>query len=212
MKLKTSFFKKKSSLFKQFKRDKTSICVVGSGPSGFYTTEELLNKNKEIEVDIVEKLPTPFGLIRYGVSPDHPEVKVVQKRFESMIEKTGRIRFFGNVNVGKDITVDELAKRYSAIVFCYGASLQKDLGVDSKGLKGIGNVRDFVNFYNGHPEFVDDGRYDLRNVEDISIIGNGNVSIDAARIFTRDLDELKSTDISERAIKSLSNSKVKRVK
>lgn len=183
------------------------ICIVGSGPAGFYTAQQILRKS-DCEVDIYEKLPVPFGLIRYGVAPDHPEIKIVTNSF-TKIAKHEKCRFFGNVNVGYDITLSELLLAYNAVVLAYGASKDNELGIPGEDCPNVFSARKFVSWYNGHPKHVND-KYDLDN-EVAVIVGHGNVALDAARILLRNTDELKVTDIAQHAMECLLKSKVKKV-
>eukprot|EP00164_Ancoracysta_twista_P011121 GFYU01017019.1.p1 GENE.GFYU01017019.1~~GFYU01017019.1.p1 ORF type:complete len:197 (-),score=28.52 GFYU01017019.1:173-715(-) len=129
------------------------VCVVGSGPSGFYTADFLL-KNPNVKVDIIEMLPCPFGLVRFGVAPDHPEVKVVQNRFDG-IAANDRCRYLGNVTVGKHVSIEWLTKNYSAVVLASGTPDDKLLGIPGEDLKGVYAARNFVGWYNGHPDDAD---------------------------------------------------------
>mmetsp|Transcript_3003 Transcript_3003/g.3566 ORF Transcript_3003/g.3566 Transcript_3003/m.3566 type:complete len:467 (-) Transcript_3003:1040-2440(-) len=186
------------------------VGVVGSGPGGLYTTKYLLKAAAGARVDIFDALPTPYGLVRSGVAPDHPEVKSVQNDFDTVMEDE-RVRFFGNVQVGNHIDVEDLRKRYDAIVLSYGASFDRELGLPSENDFGnIFGARSFVNWYNGHPDYAN-FLPDLSGDSAI-IVGQGNVAIDCARILTKSVDELAQTDIAEHALQALAESKVKNVK
>lgn len=183
------------------------VAIVGSGPAGFYTTQKLL-KNPDINVDIYEKLPVPFGLVRYGVAPDHQDVKNVINSFTS-VANTDRVNFYGNIDLGRDISLDELANAYHAVVLCYGSAQDKLLGIEGEETtKNTVSARNFVGWYNGLPENKDLD-IDL-NCDTACIIGQGNVAIDCARILLgpKNLDK---TDITSYAQKVLAQSKIRRV-
>ncbi|XP_075033986.1 NADPH:adrenodoxin oxidoreductase, mitochondrial isoform X2 [Mixophyes fleayi] len=183
------------------------ICIVGSGPAGFYTAQHLL-KHTQAVVDIYEKLPVPFGLVRFGVAPDHPEVKNVINTF-TQTAHSERCCFIGNVTVGRDVTVEELRKAYDAIVLSYGAEDKRELEIPGEELPGVYSARDFVGWYNGLP----DNRHlspDLGS-ETAVILGQGNVALDIARILLSPLELLKKTDITQSALEAISHSRVKRV-
>ena len=160
-------------------------------------------------MDLVDKLPTPFGLVRSGVAPDHPEVKSVQNDFTD-IANDPRVSFLGNVQVGKDISLSELRKHYNAVVLAYGSDEDRRLGLHKEeSLKHVDSARAFVNWYNGHPDFVN---FEPNlETEDVVIVGQGNVAVDCARILCKTREELKSTDIAQHALDALSKSKIKRV-
>ncbi len=184
------------------------VAVVGSGPAGFYTTEALFKSNLKVKVDMFDRLPTPFGLVRYGVAPDHPKIKNVIKVFEKTTENEG-FSFCGNVEVGKDIAVDELRQFYDAIVFTYGAETDRKLGIPGEDLPGSHTATEFVAWYNGRPEYKD-RKFDLSGNVAV-IIGQGNVSMDVSRILCKSADELKNTDIAKHAFEVLAESKIKEV-
>lgn len=187
-----------------------NVAIVGSGPAGFYTAHHLINKNPSVKVNIFERLPTPFGLSRYGVAPDHPEVKNCEDTF-NQVAQSPQFQFFGNVKVGEDITLKELQKRYNAIVFSYGCTQDNKLGIPGEDLPGVISARKFVGWYNGLPE-CQDLNPPLDQIEDVVIIGNGNVAIDVARILLTPADKLQSTDISDKAVQELKKSTLKNVK
>ncbi|KAL9648114.1 hypothetical protein ABK040_007479 [Willaertia magna] len=213
-KLSSLLSKKKNVSFNSFNKfshqqqlRNINVCVVGSGPAGFYTTKELLSKFSDSQVTILEKLPTPYGLVRYGVAPDHPEVKNVQNDFEQ-IAKDKRVKFLGNVNFGKDITMEELKNIFDVIVLAYGAESERTLGIEGEKLAGVESARKFVAWYNGLPyaksesEFTNielNERYKhLLNTSNQSlIIGQGNVAMDVARILSRPVESLLPFDISD---------------
>ncbi|XP_056405715.1 NADPH:adrenodoxin oxidoreductase, mitochondrial [Hyla sarda] len=184
------------------------ICIVGSGPAGFYTAQHLLKHNKHAVVDIYEKLPVPFGLVRFGVAPDHPEVKNVINTF-TQTAHSDRCNFLGNVTVGRDVTVEELQEAYHAVVLSYGAEDKRELGIPGEKLQGVYSARDFVGWYNGLPY----NRYlspDLSS-ETAVILGQGNVALDIARMLLSPLELLKNTDVTQPALEALSQSRVKKV-
>lgn len=184
------------------------VCIIGSGPSGFYSAEALLKSGITASIDILDKLPAPFGLVRYGVAPDHQKIKNVTKVFEKTMENEN-VRFFGNINVGNDISVEDLKRFYDAIIICSGAESDRKLGIDGENLLGSHTATEFVGWYNGHPDFQN-REFDLSH-EVVVIIGQGNVAIDVARILSKTVEELKETDITQHALEVLAASKVKEV-
>lgn len=183
------------------------VAVVGAGPAGAFTAS-LLRTRCDVEVDIFERLPTPWGLLRHGVAPDHLEIKTLQDRFED--ETFGRgCRFIGNVEVGTDISHQELALHYTAVFYATGTQHDRPLGVPGEDLANSLSAREFVNWYNGHPDYRDLD-VDL-SAERAVIVGNGNVAADVARVLVRDPDELRYTDIAEHALQSLRGSKIREV-
>jgi ferredoxin--NADP+ reductase len=168
------------------------VAVVGSGPAGFYAADYLLDRGAR--VDVVERLPTPWGLVRLGVAPDHPELKTASRAFEKTAAKDG-FRFFGNVEVGRHITHDELLRLYDAVVYTVGAQTDRRLGIPGEELPGSWAATEFVAWYNGHPDYQH-LEFDLSN-ERAVVIGNGNVAIDVARILARTEEELAPTDITD---------------
>lgn len=181
------------------------VAIVGSGPSGFFAAASLLkaaDSSEEIDVavDMLEMLPTPWGLVRSGVAPDHPKIKSISKTFE----KTGadpRFRFFGNVLVGEHVGARELAERYDAVVYAVGAQSDKALNIPGEDLPGSISAVDFVGWYNAHPHF-EDKTPNLSGARAV-VVGNGNVAIDVARILVTDPDVLAQTDIADHALESL---------
>jgi ferredoxin--NADP+ reductase len=182
------------------------VAIVGSGPAGFYAAEHLLKSEEAVvEVDMFDRLPTPYGLVRAGVAPDHPKIKSVIRVYEKTAARPG-FRFFGNVEVGRDLSVAELAERYHAIVLAYGTSVDCHLGIPGEDLPGSHSATEFVNWYNGHPEFAD-ARFDLSH-ETAVVIGNGNVATDLARMLSLTREELETTDTADHAIEALAESAV----
>jgi len=184
------------------------IAIIGSGPSGFYAAAALLKSDKKVTVDIFDRLPAPFGLVRYGVAPDHPKIKNVIKVYEKTMAKE-EVSFLGNVKVGRDISVEELKKFYDAILFTCGAETDRKLNIPGIDLKSSHTATEFVAWYNGRPEYRD-RQFDLSG-EVAVIIGQGNVAMDVCRILAKTVDELKNTDIAQHAIEALSKSNIKEV-
>ncbi|TDH71916.1 uncharacterized protein CCR75_003439 [Bremia lactucae] len=192
-----------------FEVPRRHICVVGSGPGGFYATKYLLKEYAGAQVDMLEELPTPFGLVRSGVAPDHPEVKLVMNDYTKLAADK-RFRFVGNVRVGEDVTLSELKRHYHAVVLAYGAADDSVLGIPGENLRGVMSARSFVYWYNGHPAFRD-VNIDLTQTETVVIFGQGNVALDCARILTKNVEELAITDIATHAVKALRTSRIKNV-
>jgi ferredoxin--NADP+ reductase len=171
------------------------IAVVGAGPSGFYAAGQLLGDG--FEVDLYDALPTPFGLVRAGVAPDHPKIKTVTKAFEKTAAKEG-FRYFGGVTLGRDVQPAELEDRYHAVVYSFGTATDNRLGIPGEDLPGSHPATEFVAWYNGHPTYADHD-YDLSS-ERVIVIGNGNVAIDVARMIVLAEEELTPTDTADHAI------------
>jgi ferredoxin/flavodoxin---NADP+ reductase len=185
------------------------VAIVGSGPAGFYAAEHLLKQEETtVEVDMFDRLPTPYGLVRAGVAPDHPKIKSVIRVYEKTAARP-EFRFFGNVNVGEDITVPELQERYHAVVFAYGTSVDRHLGIPGEDLPGSHSATEFVNWYNAHPDFAD-REFDL-GCERVVVIGNGNVATDVARMLALPREELAVTDTADHAIDPLADCTVKEI-
>ncbi|XP_021431298.1 NADPH:adrenodoxin oxidoreductase, mitochondrial isoform X1 [Oncorhynchus mykiss] len=184
------------------------VCIVGGGPAGFYTAQHLVKTRTDVQVDIYERLPVPFGLVRFGVAPDHPEVKNVINTFTQTAQHA-RCSFHGNVRVGKDVTVEELQEAYHAVVLSYGAEGNRTMGVPGEDLAGVYSAKDFVGWYNGLPR-NSELRPDL-SCETAVILGQGNVALDVARILLSPVDILKKTDITQHALDALAESSVRRV-
>jgi ferredoxin--NADP+ reductase len=185
------------------------VAIVGSGPAGFYAAEHLLRQEHHtVEVDIFDRLPTPFGLVRAGVAPDHPKIKSVIRVYEKTAAREG-FRFFGNVEVGRDLSATELAQRYHAVIHAYGSPTDRRLGIPGEDLEGSHPATAFVAWYNAHPDFAE-LEFDL-SCERAVVIGNGNVATDLARMLALTRDELETTDTAEHAIDVLGKSKVREI-
>lgn len=187
---------------------KPKICVVGAGPAGFYATQHLVKNIPNVRVDILEKLPVPFGLVRFGVAPDHPEVKNVINTFT----KTGdnpNVNFLGNVHFGRDVSLKELQSLYDVVLLTYGADENRLINIPGEDLANVISARKIVGWYNGNPA-DSDLKIDLSGGS-CAIIGQGNVAIDVARILLTPIDLLRATDITQHALETLSTSKVKEV-
>ncbi|XP_037547531.1 NADPH:adrenodoxin oxidoreductase, mitochondrial [Nematolebias whitei] len=184
------------------------VCVVGGGPAGFYTAQHLIKARQAVEVDIFERLPVPFGLVRFGVAPDHPEVKNVINTF-TQTAKHSRCSFYGNVSVGKDVSVSELQQAYHAVVLSYGAEGNRRMGVPGEDLAGVYSAKDFVGWYNGVPN-CQKLSPDL-SCDTAVVLGQGNVALDVARILLCPVDALKKTDITQPALDALAQSPIRRV-
>ncbi len=182
--------------------------MVGSGPAGFYAASALLASDLPVEVDLIERLPTPWGLVRLGVAPDHPNIKAVSRAFEKTAAQPG-FRFFGNVEVGKDVTHDELRMLYDAVVYSVGAQTDRRLGIPGEDLPGSWAATEFVAWYNGHPDFQD-LEFDLSH-ERAVVIGNGNVALDVARMLALTPDELAPTDTTDEAIAAINGAGVREI-
>ncbi|RIA91244.1 hypothetical protein C1645_796969 [Glomus cerebriforme] len=187
------------------------LAVIGSGPAGFYTAYRVLKDHQNTLIDMYEALPVPFGLVRYGVAPDHPEVKNVQNRFEEVAQDS-RYTFIGNVKYGEDLTLKDLKSQYDAIVFSYGAGQEKSLGVrnENEPIKNICSARAFVGWYNGLPQYRD-LELDLTCTDTAVVIGQGNVALDVGRILLTSVVELSKTDITEYALEALRKSQIRNV-
>jgi NADPH-dependent glutamate synthase beta subunit-like oxidoreductase len=184
------------------------VAIVGSGPSGFYAAEALLESEHTIEVDILERLPVPYGLVRYGVAPDHPRLKDVADTYAA-IARHPRFSFIGNASFGKDFTLKELADCYHAVIFATGAATDRKLGIPGEDIQGCHAATSFVGWYNGHPDYRD-FEFDLSG-ESAIIIGQGNVAIDICRILAKSADELRKTDIAAHALEVLAESRIREI-
>jgi ferredoxin/flavodoxin---NADP+ reductase len=185
------------------------VAVVGSGPSGFYAAGFLLAyDDRPVEVDMLERLPTPWGLVRSGVAPDHPRIKSVTRIFEKTAEHAG-FRWYGNVEVGRHVSRDDLLERYDAIVYAVGAQAGRALDIPGADLPGVAPATAFVGWYNGHPDHRDQ-HFDL-SVERAVVIGNGNVALDVARMLSLSHDVLRTTDVADHALDALRGARIRDV-
>jgi len=185
------------------------VAVVGSGPAGFYSASALLaSKEPKVEVDLIERLPTPWGLVRLGVAPDHPNIKAVSRAFERTAAQPG-FRFFGNVEVGRDVTHEELRALYDAVVYSVGAQTDRQLGIPGEDLPGSWAATEFVAWYNGHPDFQH-LEFDLSHGRAV-VIGNGNVALDVARMLALAPEELAPTDTTDAAIEAINGAGVEEI-
>lgn len=185
------------------------VAIIGSGPAGFYTAEALLKAlGDAVRIDIIDQLPTPYGLIRAGVAPDHQSIKAVSRRYDT-VGQDPRVRFVGHVVVGRDVSVSELRARYDDVVLATGAPEDRALGVPGDDLPGVIGSSAFVGWYNGHPANQDlSPPLDARAV---AIVGNGNVAIDCARILAKTVTELEGSDIVNHALGPLGRSAIARI-
>lgn len=185
------------------------VAVIGSGPSGFYAAEHLLNHADVVaEVDVFDRLPTPFGLVRGGVAPDHQKIKSVTKMYDK-IAAHPRFRFFGNVEIGTDIPVEDLRAYFHAVIYAVGAKSDRRMGIPNEHLPGSHSATDFVGWYNAHPDFRR-LRFDLSGTTAL-VVGNGNVAMDVARILASPTAHLATTDIASHAFEALGKSRIQEV-
>lgn len=185
------------------------IAIIGSGPAGYYTAEAAQKKfGEDVRVDIIDRLPVPFGLIRFGVAPDHQSIKAVSARYEK-VALSDNVRFVGNVSVGSDVSIDELQGLYDAVVLATGAPNDRKLEIPGGDLPGVLGSAAFVGWYNGHPDFADlnpplDGTH-------VVVIGNGNVALDVARILSKTRNEFAGSDIVGHALDALEQANTEEV-
>jgi ferredoxin--NADP+ reductase len=184
------------------------VAVVGSGPAGFYAAGALLGADVPTEVDMIERLPTPWGLVRLGVAPDHPKIKSVSRAFEKIAAQPG-FRFLGNVEVGRDISHADLLRLYDAVVYAVGAQTDRRMGIPGEDLPGSWPATEFVAWYNGHPDFQH-LRFDLSGRRAV-VIGNGNVAVDVARMLALTKDELDPTDTTDAAIEAIARAGIEEI-
>ncbi len=182
------------------------IAIIGAGPAGFYAAEHLLKKSEAASVDLYDRLPTPYGLVRAGVAPDHAKIKNVIRVYQKTAARPG-FRFFGNVAYGRDVSLADLKRHYHAVVFTTGAQVDRRLGIEGEDLLRSHSATEFVAWYNGHPDFRH-LTFDLSQKAAV-VIGVGNVAIDVARILCRRVEELATTDIADYALEALSHSQIR---
>jgi ferredoxin/flavodoxin---NADP+ reductase len=184
------------------------VAIVGAGPAGFYAAGHLLVAERSVGVDLIDRLPTPFGLVRGGVAPDHPKIKSVVRVYEKTAAREG-FRFFGGVELGRDLHRGDLLERYHAVIYAIGAATDRRLGIPGEDLPGSEAATTFVGWYNGHPDHPDRD-FDL-NCERVIVVGNGNVAIDCARMLALSAEELRGTDTADHAIDLLASDAVKEI-
>jgi ferredoxin--NADP+ reductase len=186
------------------------VAVVGSGPAGFYTAGQLLGSGRPVEVDMIERLPTPWGLVRLGVAPDHPEIKAVSRVFDKTARQPG-FRFFGNVHVdvAGDVSPAELEQLYDGVVYAVGAQTDRRMGIPGEDIPGSWPATAFVAWYNGHPDFQAHD-FDLSGERAI-VVGNGNVAVDVARLLALSRAELERTDATHAAIEAIAESNIREI-
>ncbi|MFI6903573.1 FAD-dependent oxidoreductase [Nonomuraea sp. NPDC050394] len=185
------------------------VAVVGSGPAGIYTAEALVKQSAEpVEVDVLERLPTPYGLVRYGVAPDHTSIKSIANYLRKVLELP-QVRFLGGVTLGEHLSVEDLLASYDAVVYATGAMVDRRMGIPGEDLPGSVAATDFVNWYCGHPD-VDPGRFVLDSPE-IAVIGVGNVAVDVVRVLAKTAEELAATDVPHDVLERLADSQVKAI-
>jgi ferredoxin--NADP+ reductase len=181
------------------------IVIIGAGPSGFYAAEGLLKEIPNVSIDLIDRLPTPYGLVRYGVAPDHQKIKSVTKMYEKTASDS-RFRFLGNVAFGKDLSYSEIKKHYHAVIYTVGASSDRNLGISGENLSGSMSATEFVAWYNGHPDYAN--HIQAMTAKHIAVVGMGNVAVDVTRILAKSVEELKTSDIADHALDVLKDSPV----
>ena len=186
----------------------THIAIIGAGPAGFFAAEALLKRDDPVAIDMINNLPAPYGLVRDGVAPDHQAIKSVARVYAKLLARD-EVRYFGNVTLGDDVTLEDLRSRYDQIVYAVGAQSDRRLGIPGEDLAGSHAAMRFVGWYNAHPHFRTES-FDL-DCEDVVVIGNGNVAIDVARILVLRPDRLATTDIADHALAALRRGRVRRV-
>jgi ferredoxin/flavodoxin---NADP+ reductase len=185
------------------------VAVIGAGPSGFYACEHILrHEATTAEVDLFDRLPTPYGLVRGGVAPDHPKIKSVTRVYDKTAARDG-FRFFGNVKLGEDVSVEDLERHYHAIVYTFGAETDRHLGIAGEDLPGSHAATAFVGWYNAHPDYADQ-QFDL-SCDRAVVIGNGNVATDVARMLALTEEELRETDTADHAIEPLAGNSISEI-
>ena len=184
------------------------VAVIGAGPAGFYAAGHLLDSDLAVEVDMIERLPTPWGLVRLGVAPDHPKIKAVSRAFERIAAQPG-FRFLGNVTVGRDLTHEDLARLYDAVVYAVGAQTDRRMGIPGEDLSGSWAATEFVAWYNGHPDYQE-LEFDLSG-ERVVVVGAGNVAVDVVRMLALSPEEIRPTDTTDAAIEAILGSGLKEI-
>ncbi|MEP7200376.1 MAG: FAD-dependent oxidoreductase, partial [Chloroflexota bacterium] len=183
---------------------------IGAGPSGYYAAGALIaQKDVNVSVDIFDRLPTPFGLVRYGVAPDHDKIKSVIRVYEK-ISSDPRVRFFGNVAFGADLLHDDVRQHFDQIIYAYGSSSDRKLGIPGEELRGAYSATEFVGWYNSHPDYVDLS-FDVATAQNAVVVGNGNVAMDVVRMLATPAAELATTDIADHALTVLRQSAIQKI-
>ncbi|MBP6570698.1 MAG: FAD-dependent oxidoreductase, partial [Gemmatimonadales bacterium] len=182
------------------------VAIIGAGPSGFYAAEALQKAHPGIAIDLFDRLPTPFGLVRGGVAPDHPKIKSVTKVFERIASQPG-FRFLGHVEIGSDLMVAELREQYDAVIATFGARTDRPLGIPGEHLAGSHAATELVGWYNGHPDYAE-LPFDLSQSA-AAVIGIGNVAMDVTRILAKSPDVLATTDLAAHALQALRGSSIR---
>jgi ferredoxin--NADP+ reductase len=186
------------------------IAIVGSGPSGFYTAAALFKQNEQpIEVDFFDRLPTPYGLVRGGVAPDHQNIKGVIRVYDKLARRD-ELHFFGNVMVGRDVSLDELRRSYDQVVIAAGNESHRRMEIPGEGLRGVYSATAFVGWYNGHPDYRSH-EFPLATAKRVAVVGNGNVAMDVTRVLAKRAERLKATDIASHALEALATSAVEEI-
>ena len=188
------------------------VAVVGAGPAGIYAAEALTRQDDvPVAVDLVDRLPSPFGLVRYGIAPDHPKLRAIRETLQRSLDHP-LVRFVGNVEIGADIPLDELRRHVDAVIYTYGAALDRHLGIDGEDLPGSLSATEFVAWYTGHPD-ADRARIEaaLTGARSVVVVGVGNVALDVARVLARTADELETTDMPQHVLDALAAAPVEEI-
>jgi ferredoxin--NADP+ reductase len=185
---------------------KLRLAIVGAGPAGIYAADILLKHERsfDVSVDLFERLPAPYGLVRYGVAPDHPRIKGIVSALREVLD-SGSIRLFGNVNYGTDITLDDLKRHYNAVIFSTGAIKDQELDIPGIDLEGSYGAADFVSWYDGHPDVP---RTWPLGAREVAVIGNGNVALDVARMLAKHPEDLLPTEVPDNVYQGLVESPI----
>lgn len=181
------------------------VAVIGAGPSGFYATDALLKQREDVSIDLIDRLPTPYGLVRYGVAPDHQKIKSVTRLYERTCGDP-RVRFLGNVEFGRDLTREDVRRHYHAVIYAVGAPSDRNLGIPGEDKTACLSATEFVAWYNGHPDYI--GLEVPLDAESVAVVGMGNVAVDVARVLAKSVDELAQTDMADYAVEHLRSSRV----
>ena len=190
--------------------NKLTVAIVGAGPAGLYAADHLLEApGVDVQIDIIDRLPTPTGLVRSGVAPDHQEKKLVGPRLFEIVLRSPNVRYYGNITVGEQVSHEQLTEHYDAVIYAVGSQSARKLNIPGEDLPGVFTARDFVLWYNGHPDYTD-LKVDLSHSRAV-IIGNGNVALDVARILTLPVSVLEKTDIADHALQALRTSAIREI-